>query len=536
MYHLIVKFIKIEYNLGRNKVMYNMVKSLKKNLNLLSHRVFLVPLIMIIQLTIIFFMVFEFYNYLVIFYIICTILSLFLVLHIVNSNANPGYKIAWIIPIMALPIFGLLLYSLFGGNQLTKRQKEKLKNIYYKQLKYKDNHNLVMGELRYENISAYNQVKYIQDYSLTNLCKHTKTTYLSNGKNYFNKLIEALKNAKNYIFLEYFIISEGKMWNTILDILKQKIAEGVEVRVIYDDFGSIVTLPNNYDKTLEKEGIKTAIFNKFVPNLKSKFNNRDHRKIAIIDGQIAFTGGINLADEYIGEKVRFGHWKDNGIMLEGEAVWNFTVMFLSMWDYIKEDNEDYEKYRSTYSKETSSDGYVIPYCDSPWDNEAVGETVYLNLINKANRYLYITTPYLVLDNEMITALTMAAKRGVDVHIITPGIPDKKIVNEVTKAYYEVLLKNGVKIHEYTKGFIHAKTFIIDDEYATIGTVNLDYRSLYLHFECGVWLYDCSSIYTIKQDFTSILKESKKIKMKNLGKLTWFNSLKRQILKAFAPLM
>lgn len=513
-----------------------MLKFLKKNLNLLSHRVFLVPLLMIIQITIISFMIFEFSRYFVLFYIINAILSLFLVLYIVNSNANPGYKIAWIIPIMAFPIFGLLLYSLFGGNQLTKRQKEKLKNIYYKQLKYKDNHNLVLNELKYENLSAHNQVKYIENYSLTNLCKHTKTTYLSNGQIYFNKLLEAIKNAKKYIFLEYFIIAEGKMWNTILETLKQKISEGVDARLIYDDFGSITTLPNNYDKKLEKLGIKTAIFNKFVPNLKSKFNNRDHRKIAVIDGNIAFTGGINLADEYIGEKIRFGHWKDNGIMLEGNAVWNFTVMFLSMWDYIKEENEDYEKYKSISSSETSSDGYVIPYSDSPWDNEAIGETIYLNLINKANKYLYITTPYLVLDNEMITALNMAAKRGVDVHIITPGIPDKKTVNEVTKAYYEILLKNGVQIHEYTKGFIHSKTFIVDDEYATIGTVNLDYRSLYLHFECGVWLYDCSSIYTIKKDYTNILKESKEIKLKNLGKLNWFNSLKRQILKALAPLM
>ena len=513
-----------------------MLKFLKKNLNLLSHRVFLVPLLMLLQLILIFFMIFEFYRYFFIFYIINAILSLFLVLYIINSNANSGYKIAWIIPIMTFPIFGLLLYSLFGGNQLTKKQKEKLKNIYYKQLKYKDKHNLVLNELKYENISAHNQVKYIENYSLTNLCKHTKTTYLSNGQIYFNKLLEAIKTAKKYIFLEYFIIAEGKMWHTILEILKQKINEGVEVRLIYDDFGSITTLPNNYDKKLEKIGIKTAIFNRFVPNLKSKFNNRDHRKIAVIDGNIAFTGGINLADEYIGEKIRFGHWKDNGIMLEGDAVWNFTVMFLSMWDYIKEENEDYAKYKSPLSSETSSDGFVIPYSDSPWDSEAVGETIYLNLINKANKYIFITTPYLVLDSEMITSLTIAAKRGVDVHIITPGIPDKKTVNEVTKAYYEILLKNGIQIHEYTKGFIHSKTFIVDDEYATIGTVNLDYRSLYLHFECGVWLYNCSSIYTIKKDYTNILKESKEITLKNLGKLTWFNSLKRQILKAFAPLM
>ncbi len=514
----------------------NMIKFMKKHLNLLGHRVFLVPLLMIIQIVILFIMTFEFYNYFIIFYIICSLLSLLFVLHIVNSNANPGYKIAWIIPIMLFPIFGLFLYLLFGGNQLNKRQKEKMKNIYYKQLKYKDNHNIVMNELRYENLSAYNQVKYISDYSLSNVCKHTKTTYLSNGKIYFDRLLSAIKMAKKYIFLEYFIIGQGKMWNTILEVLKQKVREGVEVRVIYDDFGCIMTLPNHYDKTLEKEGISVAIFNPFVPNLKSKFNNRDHRKIAIIDGHIAFTGGINLADEYIGEKVRFGHWKDNGIMLEGEAVWNFTVMFLSMWDFIKEENEDYEKYRSNYEYETSSDGFVIPYSDSPWNNEAVGETVYLNLIGKANRYIYITTPYLVLDNEMITALTMAAKRGVDVRIITPGIPDKKLVNEVTKAYYDVLLENGVKIYEYTKGFIHEKIFVIDDEYATIGTVNLDYRSLYLHFECGVWLYDCSVIFTIKKDFTLTLKECREIKLKKKGKTGWFKYLKRQVLKAFAPLM
>lgn len=514
----------------------SMIKFMKKHLNLLGHRVFLVPLLMIIQIVILFIMTFEFYNYFIIFYIICSLLSLLFVLHIVNSNANPGYKIAWIIPIMLFPIFGLLLYLLFGGNQLNKRQKEKMKNIYYKQLKYKDNHNIVMNELRYENLSAYNQVKYISDYALSNVCKHTKTTYLSNGKIYFDRLLNAIKMAKKYIFLEYFIIGQGKMWNTILEVLKQKVREGVEVRVIYDDFGCIMTLPNHYDKTLEKEGISVAIFNPFVPNLKSKFNNRDHRKIAIIDGHVAFTGGINLADEYIGEKVRFGHWKDNGIMLEGEAVWNFTVMFLSMWDFIKEENEDYEKYRSNFEYETSSDGFVIPYSDSPWNNEAVGETVYLNLIGKANRYIYITTPYLVLDNEMITALTMAAKRGVDVRIITPGIPDKKLVNEVTKAYYDVLLENGVKIYEYTKGFIHEKIFVIDDEYATIGTVNLDYRSLYLHFECGVWLYDCSVIFTIKKDFTLTLKECREIKLKKKGKTSWFKYLKRQILKAFAPLM
>lgn len=513
-----------------------MVNFLKKNFNLIGHRVFLVPLIMILQFALILLMIIKFNNYFIHFYIICSILSIMMVLYIVSSRANPGYKIAWIIPIMGLPIFGLLLYLLFGGNQLSKKQKSKLKKIYFKQLKYKDTYNSAMNELRYESLPAYNQAQYIENYSLSNLCKHTKTTYLSSGKVYFEKLLPALKKAKKFIFLEYFIIAKGNMWESILEILKKKVSEGVEVRLIYDDFGCITTLPNHYDKELEKLGIKVAVFNRFVPNLKSKFNNRDHRKIAIIDGNTSFTGGINLADEYIGEKIRFGKWKDNGIMLEGEAVWNFTVMFLSMWDFIKEEDEDYNKYLTKDVLETSSDGYAIPYSDSPWDSEAIGESVYLNLINKANKYLYITTPYLVIDNEMITALTLASKRGVDVRIITPGIPDKKIVNEVTKAYYDQLLESGIKIYEYTKGFIHAKTFVVDDEYAVVGTVNLDYRSLYLHFECGVWLYGCQAIYTIKKDILNTLKESKQIKLKNLGKLNWFNTLKRQVLKVLAPLM
>lgn len=511
-----------------------MVKLLKKFLKLITHRIFLVPLFMILQFIILLLMLIKFSNYFILFYIICLIFSLILILYIINSKSNPGYKIAWIIPIMGVPIFGLLLYLLFGGNQLSKKQKEKMKKIYYKELKYKEKYNTTLTELRYESISAYNQAKYIENYALSNVCKHTKTTYLSSGKIYYEKLLDKLKEANKFIFLEYFIICEGKMWSSILEILKEKVKEGVEVRIIYDDFGCVSTLPNHYDRFLEKQGIKVAVFNKLTPNLKSKFNNRDHRKIAIIDGYISFTGGINLADEYINEKVRFGHWKDNGIMLEGDATWNFTVMFLSMWNFIKEEDENYEKYKLlTY---TSSDGFVIPYSDSPWDSEAVGESVYLNLINKANKYIYITTPYLVLDNEMITSLSLASKRGVDVRIITPGIPDKKIVNEVTKAYYDQLLEAGVRIYEYTKGFIHAKTFVIDDEYGVVGTVNLDYRSLYLHFECGVWLYRASSIYTIKKDIQNTLKESKEIKLKHLGKLTWYNSLKRQILKAFAPLM
>lgn len=491
---------------------------------------------MLAQILILLLILLRFSQYLIPFYLICFVVSFIIILHIINGNTNPGYKIAWIIPIMGMPIFGILIYSIFGGNSLSKKEKEKMQTIYNKEKKYLGKKDLNLEEIRFESESAYTQAKYIHNFSLVNVCKHTKVSYFKEGEIYYKKLIEELKKAKKYIFIESYIIARGKMWNSILSILKQKINEGVEVRLIYDDFGCIMTLPNKYDEKLNKIGIKTEVFGRLGPNLRSKFNNRDHRKIIIIDGYISFTGGINIADEYINEKMRFGHWKDNAVMLEGEASWNLTIKFLSMWDFISKSDSTYEEYEPNHELiyNTQTDGYVIPYTDSPWDHEAVGENVYLNLINKANRYIYITTPYLILDSEMITALTLAAKRGVDVNIITPGIPDKKIVSIVTKAYYEELINSGVKIHEYSKGFIHTKTFIVDDVYASIGTINLDYRSLYLNFECGVWLYSCHTIQSIKADYLNTIRECMKIEKIEIKK--WYQRLKIQILKAFAPLM
>lgn len=513
-----------------------MIHFLKKTVKILTHRAFLIPLMMLAQIAIILIILLRFRQYLLPFYILCLLISIITTVHIINGKSNPGYKIAWIVPIMGMPVFGVLIYSIFGGNSLGKKEKEKLKKLYNKEKEHLGKKDLNLEEIRYENESAYTQAKYIHSYSLSTVSKHTKTTYYPEGKIYYNRLLEELKKAKKYIFIESYIIAKGKMLNTILTILKQKIEQGVEVRIIYDDFGCLTTLPNKYEEKLNKIGIKTVIFGKLGPNLRSKFNNRDHRKIVVIDGYTSFTGGINIADEYINEKRRFGYWKDNGIMLEGGATWNLAIKFLSMWDFITETESNYEKYEPSHDLvyNTQTDGYVIPYTDSPWDNEAVGENVYLNLINKANRYIYITTPYLILDNEMITALTNAAKRGVDVNIITPGIPDKKIVNEVTKAYYEELLESGIKIYEYKKGFIHTKTFIIDDIYATIGTINLDYRSLYLNFECGIWLYSCHTIQNIKADFLKTIKESRKID-KIIYK-TKMHRLKVQFLKVFAPLM
>ena len=511
---------------------------LKKLMGFITHRVFVVAFLIVLEVAFIISMVWKFnIDYFVYFYIGSYLLGILMSIFIINGKTNPGYKIAWIMVILMLPVIGLLFYLLFSGDQLSKREKKKLQEIYDHQVKNISQDEKVMELLKNDSLPAYNQAKYITKYSLSPVCQNTEYEYFRVGEEYYKRLLEELTKAKKYIFLEYFIVEEGKMWDSILEVLKAKVKEGVEVRMMYDDLGCIMILPNNYYKALESYGIKACTFNKFVPIIRSKFNNRDHRKMAIIDGYIAFTGGINLADEYINEKVKYGHWKDNGIMLKGEAVWNMAVMFMTLWDFVRGSKYSYKGYKADACdlEMVKSDGYAIPYCDNPWDHEATGETIYLNMINKANKYIYITTPYLIIDNEMMTALCVAAKSGIDVRIITPAIPDKKVINEVTKAYYNQLMENGVRIYEYTPGFIHAKTFIVDDEYATVGTVNLDYRSLYLHFENGVWLYKASVIEDIKKDYMETLEKSEEV-VKGKEKLSGLQNLKRQILMAFAPLM
>lgn len=329
------------------------------------------------------------------------------------------------------------------------------------------------------------------------------------------------------------------MWDKIHEILKRKAESGIDVRVIYDDIGCIMTLKRDFAKELEKEGIKCRVFHKFTPVLSARQNNRDHRKICVVDGITAFTGGINIADEYINEIVRFGYWKDNAVMVQGEAAWSFTVMFLTMWDYLCRTSITE---RGNYAKFKPSDvdcakfkgtGIVQPYTDSPLDNEPVGENIYLGMLSAAHDYVWITTPYLIIDEQMEQALCRAVKSGVDVRIVTPGIPDKKIVNETTKSFYPNLIANGVKIYEYSLGFIHAKTFLCDDKYATVGSVNLDYRSLYLHFECGLWMSDTECILDIKDDFEKIFEVSR---LAQVQKSSSIRRLFRGVLELLAPLL
>ena len=337
--------------------------------------------------------------------------------------------------------------------------------------------------------------------------------------------------------MEYFIIERGIMWDTILDLLEKKAKEGVEIRVMYDGMCAISKLPYDYPKEVQKRGIQCKMAIPIKPFLSTVQNNRDHRKICVIDGRVGFTGGVNLGDEYINKIERFGHWKDTAIMLEGDAVQSLTMMFLEMWNVDERRPEQYEKYLTSkvpgFYKER---GYVLPYADSPFDNENVGEEVYFHILNHSKQYVHIMTPYLILDNEMITTLTRTAKSGIEVIIIMPHIPDKWYAFVLAKTYYKELLKAGVQIYEYTPGFVHAKVFISDDDTATVGTINLDYRSLYLHFECGVMIYNNVVVDKIEEDFQETLGKCQKITLQDVKDRSAMTKIAGEVLKLFAPLM
>lgn len=504
-------------------------------MKLLTHRAFRVGISILVQLAVLLIVLLRFDEYYRQFNQVCFVLSMLIVIYIVGNRSNPSYKIAWIIPIMLFPIFGWLLYLLFGGNRLSKRTRRKMQSM----------NDVMRQELKsscraesfseLEGEDARVMANYIERNALCPVYANTETEYFSLGENQYESILQELKKAERYIFLEFFIIEPGKMWDSVLQILEEKAAAGVEVRVLYDDVGSMFTLPRNYAKVLKKKGIKCCAFNPFLPVLSVRMNNRDHRKILVIDGKVAYTGGTNLADEYINEKERFGHWKDTAILLRGEAVWSFTVMFLNMWNFVAGTKEEFETFRPVFAS-GSGTGFVQPYGDSPLDDEPVGETVYLNLINKAKQYVYLTTPYLIIDHTTVSALSSAAKAGIDVRIITPHIPDKKVIFEVTRAHYLPLLEAGVKIYEYTPGFIHAKTFAVDDRFGTVGTVNMDYRSMFLHFEDGVMLYDTPTVLDIKKDFLTTQAVSQQVTLEESRAISLGKRVLRSLLRIFAPLM
>ena len=401
----------------------------------------------------------------------------------------------------------------------------------------------VLDILHRENEVMARQAQYLEKVAHYPVYRNTRTKYYPDGESLFIDMLDALQKAKHFIFMEYFIIDNGEMWGTVLDILEQKASEGLDVRMIYDDVGCVNTLPARFYKQLQERGIKCQVFNPFRPFISIVLNNRDHRKIMVVDGHTGFTGGINLADEYINKKMRFGHWKDTGVRICGEAVWNFTIMFLQMWCSITGDIRDLERGsakafapRRYWEGPMEDDGYVQPYGDSPLDEETVGENVYLQMIAHAKRYVYIFTPYLIVDNEIMTALCLAAKSGLDVRIVTPGIPDKRMVFLLTRSYYAQLLDAGVRIYEYNPGFIHAKSFVCDDEVAAVGTINLDYRSLYLHFECSVWMFGSQAVMEVKQDVLDTLEVSTEITVSDVKSWKLPVRMLQSVLRLLAPML
>jgi cardiolipin synthase A/B len=518
--------------------MYGVIKKIKK---IMFHRVTYLLVAFLLQIALILGVLWGFQSYFVVFYALSILLSIVVVIWVINKHIHPEYKLIWVIPILLFPIFGGLFYLLIAQNRISRNARRKMGHLMEISNEVLPGNQEIIARMDKQNRNAANQIRYIKEYGLYPPYINTTSQYLASGEKKFEKLLEKMRAAEKFIFLEYFIIAEGKLWNDILEVLTQKAAEGLDVRVIYDDVGCMMTLPKRYYQKLEALGIKTCVFNPVIPIISSLHNNRDHRKIAVIDGKYAFTGGINIGDEYINEYEKYGHWKDSAIMIEGEGVWSFTVMFLILWDYLRDEVEDFlsfkyefpHKWRDNLEK---SPGILQPFSDSPLDGETVGENVYLNLITKAKKTIYITTPYLIFDYGMLTAITSAAKSGVDVRIITPHIPDKWYVHKVTRSYYGILIDSGAKIYEYTPGFIHSKTFLVDEEYGVVGTINMDYRSLYLHFECGVWMYKTESLNDMKADFLRTLDKCHQINFQEVTGASWPRVLGRSVLRLFAPWM
>ena len=433
-------------------------------------------------------------------------LSLLIILYLVRKDENSAYKVGWIALIGLLPLLGGALYLAFGNKRPSRRLRSKMQAVEQAHRADRAQQPGQTAGLCDENRGVS---RYLTQYGCYPAWKNTTARYFSCGEAMYPALLADLEKAEKSIFLEFFIVSQGKMWQGVEDILRRKAAQGVDVRLIYDDFGSLLGLPKDFVVRMERAHIRCIPFNPVVPLLSLVMNHRDHRKIVVVDGNVAYTGGVNLADEYINAEQRFGYWKDAAIRLEGAAVWNFTVMFLNVWNAFRPQETDYTAFAPTRLPAVQ-DGVVQPYADSPLDEEPLAETVYLDILSQAQRYVYIYTPYLAVGEEMLDALKSAAKRGVDVRLILPGIPDKKLVFRLSRSYYLPLLRAGVRIYEFTPGFLHAKCYVSDDRVAAVGSINMDYRSLFLHFECGTLLYHNSQIAALRKDVERTLPQCREI--------------------------
>ncbi len=464
-------------------------------------------------------------------------ISFVLALHVINRRVKSGYRMVWVVLILFSPFVGIPFYILHGLQTGSDRMNRRIADI-----RYRSTPALNLPPSCFEEAQKFCKkqlpgLNYLQQYAGFPVCKHTHTSFFSPGEIFFEAMLLDLDRAENYIFLEYFILHEGEMWSKIEQILRRKVASGVEVRVMYDDMGCFLSLRSGFAAYLESIGIKAAVFNPFSPFVSTIQNNRDHRKICAIDGKVAYTGGINIGDEYINRIDRLGHWKDSALRLEGHAAWSLTVIFLQQWELTRRQKEEYFRFYPWHTEECEieSSGYVLPYADSPVDDDNVGEHVYLQIINAARHYLYICSPYVIVDDSLVSALSLASKSGVDVRIITPDRADKKIVHFTTQSYYRQLMNSGVRIFQYTGGFMHSKIFVSDDVVATVGTTNLDYRSLYLNFECGVWMYKTDSVKEVKSDFLTTLAVCHEIRAEDCH-CRGLRRFAQEMARLLAPLM
>ncbi len=475
-------------------------------------------------------------NYSFGFYCFFSVVGAVAVLHIFNTRGNTDMKLSWMFLIAIMPIFGAVLYVTITMQPGMKVRYKKLQELSEKTREYVEFDERVWTMLRGENPQMGQLSHYLYTRDGSPVYRGTQVTYFSLGEEQFEAMQRELEKAKKFIFMEFFIVSEGCMWDALHEILKRKAAEGVEVRFMYDGTDVLYNLPSVYPRILEREGIRCKVFAPIKPIFSPHYNNRDHRKILVIDGKVAFTGGINIADEYINEKLKYGHWKDVGVMLRGAAAERFTYMFLELWNESEKVQEQYGLYKTPKDAREEDDGYLMPYSVMPLGVERVGERVYMDIINTAHTYIHIMTPYLILDYQMLKALCYAAKRGVEVIVIMPHIPDKKYVFVLGRTYYNELLDAGVKIYEYEPGFVHAKVFVSDDVKAVVGTVNLDYRSLYHHFECGILLYRNSQIEIIEQDVQETLKKCIAVTPETYEEMKFTDRFVGGLLRIVAPLM
>lgn len=509
---------------------------MKKFLKMLFGRLTIIGLAIVLQVIVLFYLIFNASVQYYWFNLINTVLGVIVFLHLVNRDMYPDNKIPWLAIILILPLFGTVAYILLSPKKISYAKRKYFKKVSDKNADLLKS-GFFQGHVAEVDGEYQGDSNYIKNVNAGYPFADTYTEYFSCGEDFFSSLRCELEKAEKFIFMEYFIVEYGTVWNSILDILKRKVREGVDVRFIYDDIGSMSKVSWAYDKTLRKYGINAVKFAPFHPIVSAVHNNRNHRKVTVIDGKVAYTGGINLADEYANVTSPYGHWKDSAVMLKGKGVIGFTMMFLMTFNGCKKTAEDFTPYLNIEYEKFENQGIVQPFADgpAPLAPQHVGENVYLNIINGAKKYLYVTTPYLIIDHELQNAFCLAAQRGVDVRIITPHIPDKKIVYNITRSNYKKLLSCGVKIYEYTPGFIHAKNLIADDKVGVIGTINLDYRSLVHHFEDAVWMKETKALREMKADFDETFEKCNQITVDNF-KMSVITFVTSKILQIFAPLL